>query len=73
MGRPFTLKTNRCSLKSLLSQLTSKRKSVKFIHWPERSSQFDYDIKYVKEEENVSADFLLRFPLEKQPTTIDEN
>ena len=58
---------------SLPTQHTSKRKSAKFIRWLERLSQFDYDIKYVKGEENVLADFLSRLPLDKQPTTNDEN
>ena len=73
LGRPFTLKTDRASLTSLLKQHTSERKSAKFIRWLERLSQFDYDIKCVKGEENVLADFLSRLPLDKQPTTNDEN
>ena len=73
LGRPFTLKTDHASLMSSLTQHTSKRKLAKFIRWLDKLSQFEYDIKYVKGEENVLADFLSRLPLDKQPATNDEN
>ena len=69
----FTFKIYQASVTSLLTQHTLKRKSAKFVRWLERLSQFDYDIKYVKGEENVLADFLLRLLFDKQPVTNDEN
>ena len=50
-----------------------KRKSAKFIRWLKRLSQFDYDIKYIKGEENVLAHILSRLLLDEQPVTNDEN
>jgi hypothetical protein len=67
MGKRFKLRTNHCGLKYFLGQpsLNSKQR-----RWLEFLSEYDFDIKHIRGEENKVADALGRRMHEIYSTTI---
>lgn len=63
LGRFFILRTDHSPLVTLLTKNTSLRQSAKFSRWLIRLSIFDYEVEYMKGENNKIADFLSRSPM----------
>ena len=66
-GRRFTIKTDHKPLKYLNSH---KKTHTRIMNWAMRLNQYDFNIEYIKGEDNVEADFLSRnpnFSSENQP------
>ena len=73
LGRHFTIRTDHGSLRTLLTQHTSSRKSAKFGRWLERLSRFDYNIQHIRGEHNYMADALSRLPRPSHKSAITED
>ena len=73
IGRYFTLSTDHRSLRTLLTQHTSSRKSAKFDRWLERLSRFDYNVDHIPEVHNHMADTLSRLPRPSYECAVAED
>ena len=73
LGRHFTLRTDHGSLRTLLTQHTSTRKSAKFDRWSQRLSRFDFDVQHIRGTTNVMADALSRLPQQTCEPAIDDD
>ncbi len=63
LGRPFLLRTDHSSLRSLLTRSSSARQSAKFHRWFDRLSAFNFRVEHRRGEENQVADHLSRLQL----------
>ncbi|GBE85258.1 hypothetical protein SCP_0704450 [Sparassis crispa] len=59
LGVPFTVYTDHHTLENFFLQKELSRRQA---HWQEFLVQYDFDIKYIKGEENIAADVLSRIP-----------
>ena len=60
LGRRFILTTDHRPLETLLSQTTNKLTIARIERWKEKLTMYDYDIRYIKGESHIIADFLSR-------------
>ena len=60
LGRRFILQTDHRPLETLLSQTKARRTIARIERWREKLSCFDYEVEYLKGEDNFMADWLSR-------------
>jgi hypothetical protein len=67
LGTPFTVYTDHCTLEKFLTQCELSRRQA---HWQEFFGQYNFDIQYIRGEDNSVADALSRLPPKDQQTPI---